>query len=69
MDTPMLVESDVRLRIFAYQALSKPKIKRGPGAEAIHVAYPLHGCYQTHRGLTESDRVTVFMMCSSLYNG
>ena len=34
MDTPTLVESDVRRRIFADQALSKPKIKRGPGAEA-----------------------------------
>ena len=37
MDTPKLVESDVTQCIFAYQALSKPKIKGGPGAEATLV--------------------------------
>ena len=31
MDTPTLVQNDVTGRIFAYQALSKPKIKEGLG--------------------------------------
>ena len=34
MDTLTLVQSDVKWRIFAHQALSKLKIKGGPGDEA-----------------------------------
>ena len=42
MDTPTLVQSDVTSRrIFAYQALSKTKIKRGFGDEAR--GWPLSG--------------------------
>ena len=31
MDTPTLIRSDLTRRIFIHQALSKQKIKRGPG--------------------------------------
>ena len=37
MDTPTLVQNDVTRCIFAHQALSKQKIKRGPGDEAIYI--------------------------------
>ena len=42
MDTPTLIQSDVTLFIFTYQALHEQKLKEGPGNVAIQNHYSVN---------------------------